>query len=297
MEPYLRFGQALEPLLPGEQRNFADCVLRRNGDWYELCFTDAEGCRPLWPYAPKARYMVQKSCWHVRQGRAEFLVSESPVLELLFELRGYLLAGPPSREAVCLDIGPGASGLFGLYCAASGVRKVVFAEADTRALDRVRANIAWNKFTRCACVHAAVCGESGQVEFRQDADINASALLRGNEQDFPVGRVVQVQAVRLVDLFADLQLAARQPVLCKLDIEGAETELVADFEELVCRHPKCVFAIASYHPAPEGDSASVLEKSLLDAADVCCKTVFKAHKTTFVCHQSNTSVRGILGKY
>ena len=297
MEPYLRITQALESLAPGERNEFLDCVLQRTGDWYELGFTDAEGCRPLWPYAPKTRYMVSKGCWHVRQGSMEFLVSQSPILELLFELRGYLLTGPPSRSALCLDIGPGSSGLFGLYCAAQGAGRVVFAEADSRALQLVRANIALNKFTRTECIQAALCGQNGKIAFRQDADIDASSLVRSTHKVLSEEPVVEVQALRLAELFARLQPDHQQSVLCKLDIEGAEVELVADFADLIARYPKCVFAVASYHPTGDGESAAVLEQGLEGAEDVCCKTLFKAHRTTFIHHRNNAAVRAILSKY
>ena len=291
MEPYRIFGrQSLEALSPGQRQEFVDCVIERKGDWYELGFTDAQGCRPVWPYAPKTRYLPKKNCWHVRQGWIELLVRESPVMELLFELRGYLLAGQPPRQAACLDIGPGASGLFGLYCAASGVQKVLFVEADPRALERVRANIALNKFTRAECLHAAVCGENGLVGLRQDADMDASSIVRVSDAD------LQVRAIRLKKLVAGLELDSATPLLCKLDIEGAEVELLEDLPELVRVYPKGVFAIASYHPVAGEESAHLLERELRDTG-LGLKTLFGAHKTTFVYNPANAAVRGVLGKY
>ncbi len=187
MEPYLRITQALESLAPGERNEFLDCVLQRTG---ELVRTGVYRCRglssalALCPQNPLHGVQGLLAC---RQGSMEFLVSQSPILELLFELRGYLLTGPPSRSALCLDIGPGSSGLFGLYCAAQGAGRVVFAEADSRALQLVRANIALNKFTRTECIQAALCGQNGKIAFRQDADIDASSLVRKYAQGF-VGR-------------------------------------------------------------------------------------------------------------
>ncbi len=297
MEPYRIVGQKLTALSPGQRGEFLDCVLVRNDNWYELGFTDAEGCRPLWPYAPKARYLPNKGCWHIRQNLVEFLVQESPIMELLFELRGYLLAGPPVRDCVCLDIGPGTSGMFGLFCAACGVRKVLFAEADPRALELVRLNIALNKFSRTECVRAAICGQSGLVGFRQDPDINASMLCREMESAGTNGKVVEVEALRLTDLFGRLQPDPAKPVLCKMDIEGAEVELISDIADLVRTYPKSVFAVASYHPVAGGESAAVLENGLRNTGEVYVKTLFKAHTTTFVSHANNRAVRILLDKY
>ncbi len=297
MEPYRLVGQQIKALAPGQRQEFLDCVLERNDNWYELSFTDAEGCRPLWPYAPKARYLPKKGCWHVRQAHVEFLVRESPIVELLFELRGYLFAGQPVRDAVCLDLGPGTSGLFGVFCAACGVRKVLFAEADPRALELVLANIALNNFTRVDYVHAAVCGVNGRAGFFQDTDINSSMLCHEPDAAGTNGRVVDVAAIRLADLFRRLDLDPGQPVLCKMDIEGAEVELLPDLADLVRTYPKSVFSIASYHPTEGGESASVLENGLRDIRSVYVKTLFEAHKTTFVSHQDNTAVRAALEKY
>ena len=192
------------------------------------------GAGPLWPYAPKARYLPNKGCWHIRQNLVEFLCRNHPLWSFFSSCAGICWReAPPVRDCVCLTLARAHPECSVCSAPACGVRKVLFAEADPRALELVRLNIALNKFSRTECVRAAICGQSGLVGFRQDPDINASMLCREMESAGTNGKVVEVEALRLTDLFGRLQPDPAKPVLCKMDIEGAEVELISDIADLV----------------------------------------------------------------
>ena len=101
-------------------------------------------------------------------------------------------------------------------------------EADPAIYAVLQRNLQRNKFTDIEAVHAAVWRDAQPISFRSEG--TDSGAVDQVAADTP-GRVCQVPAIRLRDY-----LASGPPVdLLKLDIEGAEGEVLADAADALDR--------------------------------------------------------------
>ncbi|MHB2167007.1 FkbM family methyltransferase [Alsobacter sp. R-9] len=149
------------------------------------------------------------------------------------------LAGPGTSV---LDIGAWV-GPTVLFAAASGAERVVAVEADPRALELLRGNLAANPRLagRVDVVAAAAAARPGSVRLgsaRKRGDSMSSALLAGGEDWWEVPAVTPAQ---LLD-----RVGPASRLVVKVDIEGGEYDLLP---ALAAALPACCAALlVAFHP-------------------------------------------------
>lgn len=92
----------------------------------------------------------------------------------------------------------------------------------------------------------AIAGQAGELAFNAEGTIGSSlvSLLKRDS----VGTTMTVKAITLADAFRRWGV----PAFCKIDIEGAEVEVLANSAELL-RHHKTHFALDTNHPKDNGE--------------------------------------------
>jgi FkbM family methyltransferase len=141
------------------------------------------------------------------------------------------------------DIG-GDAGYYTLLfrkCAGESGHVVVF-EPIPKAYERIKENLALNAFTNCTLVKEALGSQAGSFVLErpfEDSRINLTKSAAG-ESD------ITVQVERF-DTLAD-QLSLPVPDLIKIDVEGAELEVLRGMERLVAdHHPDFVIELHPQH--------------------------------------------------
>ena len=132
--------------------------------------------------------------------------------------------------------------------------QVVAYEADPAICGALDSNVRANNLIDVRVVNAAVGVEDKKVEFRQDGT-DSGRVISPRERS---GHVVEVNGVRLRD-----QIAGRSVDFLKMDIEGAETEVLLDCADCLSEvHALCL----EFHTFPDepqrlGEVLIVLEKA------------------------------------
>jgi FkbM family methyltransferase len=123
--------------------------------------------------------------------------------------------------------------------------KVVCFEPDPTNFGILKRNIARHGLTNVIAENAAIAGTTGKLAFNSEGTIGSSLtslLLRDS-----VGTTVTVDAMTMADAFERWGV----PAFCKIDIEGAEIEVVRNSADLLRRH-KLNFALDTNHPRADG---------------------------------------------
>jgi|GEM_PF-5358155 len=150
------------------------------------------------------------------------------------------------EDAVCYDIGANL-GYHTLIMARRASRGHVFAfEPLPEAAGILGRNIRENQIGNVALVDKAVFNKSGLITLGRDLSIDQAAV-RWAADDECIHRPFTCEAVR-VDDFVSAGNAA--PTLVKIDVEGAETEVLSGAVETLARfHPLVVCETHGVHAA------------------------------------------------
>jgi FkbM family methyltransferase len=174
----------------------------------------------------------------------EFELSSFPEEEDVIE--DYFRWYRPQRGDLVFD--------FGAHCGVSTYHiaklvgpegKVIAFEPDPGNFALLERNIARHGLSNVVAENTALAGTSGQLKFNAEGTIASSLsslLLRDS-----VGSTITVAAMTLEDTFAKWGV----PAFCKLDIEGAEIEVVAASAD-VLRENGTNFALDTNHPQANG---------------------------------------------
>jgi FkbM family methyltransferase len=127
--------------------------------------------------------------------------------------------------------------------------RVVCFEPDPVNFEILMRNIRRHGLTNVVAENAAIAGSAGQLAFNSEGTIGSSLVSLLQRES--VGSVVMVDAVTLGDVFERWGL----PAFCKVDIEGAEVDVLANSGELLQRH-KTNFALDTNHPKANGEMTS-----------------------------------------
>lgn len=123
--------------------------------------------------------------------------------------------------------------------------KVVSFEPDPLNYGILRRNIERHGLENVVALNIAVAGKTGELPFNCEGTIGsslASLMLRKS-----VGSSAMVEAVTMNEAFKRWGA----PAFCKIDIEGAEIEVLAAAQEALSRHATH-FAIDTNHPQADG---------------------------------------------
>jgi FkbM family methyltransferase len=125
--------------------------------------------------------------------------------------------------------------------------KVVAFEPDPLNFEILKRNIERHSLTNVVAENAAIAGTSGKLAFSSEGTVGSmlmSVLPRES-----AGSVVMVEAMTLADAFARWGV----PAFCKIDIEGAEIEVISKSAEVLRTH-KTNFSLDTCHLKPNGQS-------------------------------------------
>lgn len=123
--------------------------------------------------------------------------------------------------------------------------RVVAFEPDPGNFELLRRNVERHGLRQVVPVQAAIANGSGQLQFNAEGTIGSALLSLLHRES--AGETVTVNAMRLTEAFERWGV----PAFCKIDIEGAEIDVLRDSAELLRRHPVQV-AIDTNHPRPDG---------------------------------------------
>ena len=123
--------------------------------------------------------------------------------------------------------------------------KVVCFEPDPTNFGILQRNVARHGLTNVIAQNVAIAGTAGKVAFNSEGTIGSSLsslLLRDS-----AGSTLTVEAITMADAFERWGV----PAFCKIDIEGAEIEVIGGAAELLRRH-RSNFALDTNHPQADG---------------------------------------------
>ncbi len=136
--------------------------------------------------------------------------------------------------------------------------KVVSFEPDPLNYGMLKRNIERHGLKNVVALNIAVAGKTGELPFNCEGTIGSSlASLMMRES---VGSTVMVEAVTMNDAFKRWGA----PAFCKIDIEGAEIEVLATAQEALSRHPTYL-ALDTNHPRADGSMTDRPVEAILES--------------------------------
>jgi FkbM family methyltransferase len=124
--------------------------------------------------------------------------------------------------------------------------RVISFEPDPINYSILQRNIERHGLTNVTAQNVALAGTAGRLQFNSEGTIG-SALVSQLFRD-SVGSIIEVDAVTLSDAFEKWG----EPAFCKIDIEGAELDVVANSGDLL-RKCQTNFALDTNHPKANGE--------------------------------------------
>ena len=123
--------------------------------------------------------------------------------------------------------------------------KVIAFEPDPENYKLLVQNIERHGLGNVTAIQAAIAGEGGRLRFNSEGTIGSALVSELRRES--IGSIVEVEAITLGDAFERWGV----PRFCKIDIEGAEIEVVRRSAE-VLRGKQIQFAIDTNHPQANG---------------------------------------------
>lgn len=276
-----RTRQVLGWMAEGDHR------VRLSLDTWDVEFPCPDDRWPLLPQPIRFQYVPERGTYRCRIGDTSFSTSSMPLFEILNELRGYCLLGKPAPGETCIDLGAGA-GITNVYFSARIQGCAMFAlEPDPWAAHQLREDLRQNGLENARVIRAAVAPESGSAAF----DLRSPGSSRVSTMEASTGRGIEVRAMTLPDVVA---AAGGRADYLKADIEGMEAEIAEPLGVLIRENRIRVAAVASYHRIGDAVTASMMEGIFRRMGDVCSRTVYPRHPTTFVARSDDDEILGRL---
>ncbi len=188
---------------------------------------------------------------------------------------GYFAQGEPTAGQIVFDVGA--------YCGETAIEMAlkvgptgrVFAfEPDQKNIFWLEKNIAQSGLKNITVVPKGLWKETTTLEFSADGT-SGSSLFKDSETAKPTA-VTRIDVLSPADAFA---LAGRVPDFIKMDIEGAEVEVLEAMSPLIKTAP-IRLAIASYHLRGEAKTCDVITP-VLSGAGLTVSTGYPKHLTTW----------------
>jgi FkbM family methyltransferase len=134
--------------------------------------------------------------------------------------------------------------------------RVIAFEPDPVNFEFLKQNIERHGLVNVTAKNTAISGTAGKMAFNSEGTIG-SALVSLLQRD-SVGSIVTVEAVTFADAFRQWGV----PAFCKIDIEGAEVDVIAKSAEALKKH-RINLAIDTNHPKPDGEMTNREVESML----------------------------------
>lgn len=144
----------------------------------------------------------------------------------------YFKYGAPGAGDLVFDLGANI-GLVGYALAArvGSEGRVISFEPDPQSLDYLRRNVARHSLSQVTIEPLAIAPEAGRLEFYAEGTITSglASARRDSIMTESMGSVITIDAITLDDAVARHGL----PAWIKMDIEGAELDVIANSRELL----------------------------------------------------------------
>lgn len=246
-----------------------DFVITKTGlSRYRLNFTDKFGYVPK-GYQSEFRYDPTNLTWEVKIGKIALLSATNPIFQLINELRGYLLLNNLKSGDIVIDVGASDGFITNYFAKKVGSKgRVIALEPDT--------TLQWiEKSKNIVVIPACLAKQSGQTIFSFDT-FGASHI---------DSKGVTVTAISFNDLIQSYPKA--KITYIKLDIEGAEIDIIDDLLAFTAKNLRVVIAIASYHKVNGEETWKTIEAKARAHPEVFAKTVYPYHATTYLLNPKN----------
>ncbi|RJP28120.1 MAG: FkbM family methyltransferase [Candidatus Omnitrophota bacterium] len=210
----------------------------------------------------RARYCKKHAAGNIKLGnyRIDYLDFKSLVSQwdYIFGYEKYFFESNNISPRV-LDCGANI-GIFSLYCKMlyPGAR-ITAIEADPKITEVLRKNLSVNGFDDIEVLNKAVWVKDGRVEFCEEGSDAGSLYSVVMDDSMPK---INIDSMRLSDI-----LAAQKIDLLKLDIEGAERDVLYDCSDHLSNVDKIIIDLHEFS-LPQKNTADVI--SLLRQKDFVC---------------------------
>jgi FkbM family methyltransferase len=124
---------------------------------------------------------------------------------------------------------------------------VVAFEPDPLNFEILKKNIERYRLANVILQNTAIAGTAGKLAFSSEGTVGSKLMSVLPRES--AGAVVMVEAMTLADAFARWGV----PDFCKIDIEGAEIDVIAKSAEVLRSH-KTNFSLDTCHLKPDGQS-------------------------------------------
>lgn len=241
-------------------------------------------------YQPTYFYDHVQRCWRITLLGTSFASHQNPTFELINELRGYTLLGTSWEKETILDLGSSNGFVTSFLAKKVGSKGHVWAvEPDSRQLPYLKQNLRLNRLTNTKISPIGIGSKTGQFSL----SLSSLGSAKMSEQ-LDTHKHVLVQTYSLLDYFKKNQINLLDIRFIKIDIEGAEVEVVSDLLRLLKKNWQLVIAIASYHQSQGQETYLLIEDLVRHQPEFVTKTVFPYHATTFLIHRKNQEADQIL---
>lgn len=235
-----------------------------------------EAFLPRLPFTPRGKRLHadlrQPALYHLPTAGSLFLPVPAEPIDFF---TGYFARGEPRPGDIALDAGAYCGEMTLELAKRVGPSGHVFAfEPDAKNLVWLRRNIERSGFTNITVVPKGLWGKTTTLEFY--ADENPASSLFAPRNAGPGHPTSKIDVLSPGDAFA---LIGRVPDFVKMDIEGAEIEVVGALAPAL-GSAKTRLAIASYH-LRDGVMTSGLIEPVLAQCGLSVETGYPPHQTTW----------------
>ena len=193
-------------------------------------------------------------------------------------LEGYIAQGPPRPGEIVLDCGAFCGEYTIEFSRMVGPEGHVYAlEPDPVNRELINRNVSLTQVTNVTVLPYALWSSSGAIAFNAEGNCGSGVQSVSNDQS-KVDSSVMVEGKSADEIF---DLMGTTPDFIKMDIEGAEVEVLSAMIPLLRKSPKpCRLAIASYHVRDGRPTHEIITPDL-QAAGFEVETGYPAHPTTW----------------
>lgn len=190
-------------------------------------------------YSPEFHYDWPNRIWHVSIGSISLFSLNNPCFELINELRGYTILDNIGLNDVIIDAGC-SDGFISCYFAKKVGEngKVICLEPDSRASKWILENIRYNHIRNVLVINKALHRERAKAFLELRGVGGSKVSVDGRRSK------MEIETTDIFSLLAELKIRREKIRFVKLDIEGAELDVLEDLIALVEGSRETIVGIA-----------------------------------------------------
>jgi FkbM family methyltransferase len=256
-----------------------DFEIKEKNNIYYLSFNNALNCMKS-GYSPSFFYNIKQKFWSVNFNDINVFAKTNPCFELINEIRGYTLLENIDKDDIVVDVGC-SSGFISCYFAKKVGEngKIISLEFEPEAIKTFKQNITKNCLDNIILVEKAL--------FVNNDGVSIELVDFGGSKICDNGNNKTVASTTLNNLFNELDIDKTRVKLIKMDIEGAEVDIIDDILGFIENEPQCIAVIASYHKKDNDFSYKIIEEKAKASNKLYVRTVYPYHTTTYIINKQN----------